>query len=141
MLVGVIYPSMVTQRYNMAYIAQENPIYQPAFRVITAITNANPCVITTSFAHDYTSGIIVRIIIPSPTVVALTQCNFGMNQINGVFSSITVTGDDTFILNGIDTTFFDTFSVPVNALQSAQCVPIGEVNNTLYSAMRNTLPF
>lgn len=125
----------------MVSIAQEDPVYQPALRVVTAITNANPCQITTSFDHDYTSGIIVRIIVPGPTVVAGSQCNFGMNQINGIYSSITVTGDDTFTMNGIDTSYFDTFSVPVNALQSAQCIPIGEINSTLYSAMRNTLPF
>lgn len=125
----------------MPSLAEQNPIYQPALRVITAITNANPCEVTTSFAHDYTSGIIIRIVIPGPTMIGNAPCDFGMNQINGIYSSITVTGDDTFIMNGIDTLYFDPFSVPINALQSAQCVPIGEVNSTLYSAMRNTLPF
>ena len=33
--------------------ATEDPTYQPAMRVIQAITQANPAIVTTTFDHDY----------------------------------------------------------------------------------------
>lgn len=125
----------------MASIADTNPIFKPALRVVTAITNANPCSVTTSFDHGYFSGCIIRINVPGVTVVYDTYYDFGMNEINGLFSSITVTGPATFTMDTIDTTSFSPFSIPAGALQSAQCIPIGETTNTFVSAMFNTLPF
>lgn len=105
----------------------EDPTFQPAVRYISAITNSNPAVITTTFDHDYQTGLIVRIVLPDEA---------GMPQINKKIGTITVTADDEFTIN-IDTTHFDVFTLPV--LDYAQVVPIGEDNAILYQATRNVL--
>jgi hypothetical protein len=111
--------------------ANPSPIFQPAMRLITAITQANPAQITTSFAHNYKNGMIVRIDVPPAD---------GMQQIDGMTGTIMVTGPTTFIID-IDTTSFDVFSIPVtNENTCAQVVPIGEVNETLLAATVNVLP-
>jgi hypothetical protein len=109
--------------------AIEDPIFQPARRIISAITNANPAAVTTTFDHDYFTGDIVRLIIP---------VGFGMTQADELVGEVTVTGDDTFTIN-IDTTKFDSFSDPSNG-RVAQVIPVGEVNSTFYGATENTLP-
>lgn len=113
----------------MSIQALESPTFQPAMRIVTAITNANPAAVTTSFDHDYVTGTIVRLIIPD---------GFGMLQADGLFSDITVTGLDTFTID-IDTTKFDTFAVPGSNVQYAQVVPIGEISSTLAAAFTNVL--
>jgi len=114
----------------MAILANPSPIFQPALRIINAITNSNPAAVTTSFDHDYITGEIVRLYVPS---------NFGMTQINKLVGTIDVTGSDTFTID-IDSTQFDIFSVPtVHKQQYAQVAPIGEINSILTAATRNTL--
>jgi len=118
----------------MSILAIPSPTYQPAMRIISAITNANPAAITTTFDHDYTTGMIVRLIIPK---------GYGMLQANELSGSITVTADDAFTIN-IDTVDFDTFAAPTSlplSAQSAQVVPVGEVNELLSAATRNVLPY
>jgi hypothetical protein len=114
--------------------AYVNPPFQPAMRIITAITQANPASVTTSFAHLYKSNLIVRLDIPP-------AC--GMQQINGMTGTITVTSPTTFLIT-IDSTLFSPFAIPVsppaNVFTCAQVVPIGEDNGTLSSAVKNTLP-
>jgi hypothetical protein len=103
-------------------------------RIVTAITNGLPASVTTSFAHGYASGLIVRIVVP---------LGFGMQEINDLFGSIIVTGITTFDID-IDTTNFNAFTVPVTppaSLQYAQAVPIGEINSTVYLATKNVLPY
>ena len=113
--------------------AVSDPIYQPAMRVITAITNANPAAVTTSFAHDYLDGLIVRLHIPT---------GYGMLQANELVGTVTVTGATTFTLD-IDTTAFDAFTSPVGSpwyINSyASVIPVGEINSLLTQATRNTL--
>lgn len=112
--------------------AQTNPIYQPAMRIISAITNSNPATVTTTFAHQYINGTIVRIDIP---------LGYGMQQINQQIAPIVVTGSQTFNLM-IDTTLYAPFSAPVTYpldAQQAQVVPIGEVSTTLEAATVNIL--
>jgi len=109
--------------------AVEDPIFQPARRIISAITNANPAAIQTSFDHDYFTGDIVRLIIPE---------GFGMWQADKLVGTVTVTGGDTFTIN-IDTTSFDSFSDPDNG-RVAQIIPVGEVHSSLDGATKNTLP-
>jgi len=115
--------------------ANPDPIYQPAMRLIAAITNSNPAAVTTTFAHQYSTGIIVRLDIPVAD---------GMQQANGLIGPITVTSPTTFTM-AIDTTQFDPFSIPMSAPPNinicAQVVPVGEVNETLDYAVRNVLPF
>lgn len=112
--------------------AVQFPIYQPAMRIITAISNTNPAQITTSFAHQYVNGIIVRLDIP--------QAN-GMPQINGTpypgqTFPITVTGLTTFTVP-VDATKFQTY---VNN-ECCCVVPVGENTDMLRNATRNVLPY
>lgn len=111
--------------------AVPTPIYLPAMRIVAAITQSNPAQVTTTFAHDYKDGAIVRLIIPP---------RYGMQQANQLQGAILVTGATTFTMS-IDTTLFDAFSQPVGAEQCAQVVPVGELNDTLASAVNNQLPF
>jgi hypothetical protein len=118
----------------MPILAYPFPVYQPALRIISDITNSNPAIVTTSFNHQYINGAIVRLNIP---------LGFGMVQANQLYGPIIVTGNTTFTID-IDTTFFDPFMVPEsypNSYQSAQCTPVGEINETLKSAVQNVLPY
>jgi hypothetical protein len=113
--------------------AQRFPVYQPAMRVIAAITNSFPVTITTTFNHQYVSGLIVRIDVPP---------GLGIQQLNQQFGPITVTSNTTFTIP-IDTTNYDVFILPTadNGYQDAQSVPIGEVNDMLSAATQNVLPY
>lgn len=113
----------------MTCFADPNPTFQRALRIITAITNANPASITTSFAHQYKTGLIVRIVVP---------VSDGMQQINGQTGTITVTSPTTFNID-IDSTNFDSFAVPGMATQCAQVIPIAEINSILTEATQNVL--
>lgn len=115
--------------------AETNPIFQPAMRLVAAISNSNPAVVTTSFAHLYQTGLVVRLDIPF-------AC--GMQEVNHQVSDITVISATTFTFNNTDSTNYSTFSVPVlanPAINTCACVvPVGEVNDQLYQAVRNVLP-
>lgn len=112
-----------------------NPTFQPSMRIITAITNSSPAVVTTSFAHNYKSGTIVRLDIPPAD---------GMQQANQLSGPILVISPTTFSI-AFDTSSFDIFAIPgspppyVNTC--AQAVPIGEVNEILTAAVQNVLPY
>lgn len=113
--------------------ANPNPIFQPAMRLIAAITSARQAVVTTTFAHQYRTGLIVRLDIP-------LAC--GMQQANTLTGAIVVVSPTMFLIN-IDTTDFDPFSIPVGVSPHvdtcAQVVPVGEVNELLTEATRNIL--
>jgi hypothetical protein len=121
----------------MAYAALENPTIKPAVRIITAITQSSPVVVTTSFDHGYGIGLIVRLRIPP---------YFGMQQANKLQGTVIAVTSDTLTLD-IDTTNFDPFVLPPNQVtplvdtqtQFAQVVPVGEVNTTLQFAWRDVL--
>lgn len=108
--------------------ANPDPQMQPAMRIISSITMANPTTVTTTFDHDYISGTIVRFYIP--------KC-VGMKQINHKKGIVTVTGTDTFTVD-IDTTNFDAFSIPVapswNENTCALVVPVGQISSQLTAA-------
>jgi hypothetical protein len=112
-----------------------NPIFQPAMRLVASITQSNPALVTTTFAHQYLTGLIVRLDIP-------LAC--GMQQINQQVFEITVTSATTFTIK-IDTTNFDAFVIPDTEnphINTCACVvPVGEDNAQLYQATRNILPF
>ncbi len=118
----------------------QNPSFQPAMRVITAITNAPLAEVTTMYNHQYKNGLIVRIDVPPAD---------GMTQINQQTGSIIITSPNTFLIP-IDTTNYDAFVIPedVNnpglpppgAQVCAFAVPIGESNNQLTQATQNILP-
>ena len=115
--------------------ANPNPIFQPAMRLVASITNSDPALVTTTFAHQYNTGLIVRLELPLAV---------GMQQADGMQGVITVVSATEFYIS-INTTTFDPFLIPpdppplVNTC--AQVVPVGEVNETLAYATRNVLPF
>lgn len=123
----------------MAYAALTQPTIKPAVRIIEAITQSFPAVVTTSFPHSYGIGQIVRLRVPE---------GFGMTQVNNVQGTILAATDLTFAID-IDTTNFDPFVIPPNQVttlvdaqtQYAQVVPVGEVNTTLKYAWRDVLPY
>lgn len=113
--------------------AQVNPLFQPAMRQITAITNANPALVTTSFAHNYPNGTIVRLNVPP---------YFGMLQANQLQGTITNNGNPNQFLIDIDTTQFSPFVIPIDQWWyniNANVVAIGEENDTLQAAEHNSL--
>ena len=103
--------------------ADPNASFYPAMRLISSMTNSNPCNISTSFDHGYKTGLIVRLSIPE-------AC--GMNQANGFYGQITVTGTNTFTVDGLNSTDFDVFAIPVPGTipdfidTCAQVIPVGE---------------
>jgi hypothetical protein len=108
-----------------------NPRFQPAMRVVTAITNALEAAVTTSFDHNYLTGLIVRLYVPK---------GYGMLQVDQQVGTITVTGDTTFTID-LDTTLYDTFTTPAGSpwyINSySMVVPVGEINSSLTQATRN----
>lgn len=118
----------------MAYTPSvASPTFQPAMRTISAITNAFPASVTTSIAHDYRDGMIVRLNIP---------IGYGMQQADQKYAPIEVTGNTTFTID-IDTTNYDVFAIPSplpTHYTDPQVIPIGEINETLLAATRNVLP-
>jgi len=108
-----------------------NPVFQPAMRIITAITKAYPAAVTTSFAHNYLTGLIVRLYVPA---------GYGMLQANFLFGAITVNGPTTFTID-IDTRTFDTYTTPIGSpwylSKYASVVPVGEINSSVYQATHN----
>lgn len=111
--------------------AVPTPIYLPAMRIISTITNGYPALVYTTFAHNYVDGAIVRLNIPP---------HYGMQQANQLYGAILVASSTSFYIN-IDTTLFDVFSMPVGAHQCPQVTPVGEISSTLASAVHNVLPF
>ena len=110
-----------------ACYANPFPTYQPAMRIVTAISQSNPAIITTSFNHQYASGIIVRLDIPLAN---------GMQQISGIQYPITVTGLTTFTVP-VDSTNFQAFTN-----NSCTCVvPVGELTSQFTNATNNVLPY
>lgn len=115
--------------------ANPNPIFQPAMRLIAEISQANPAEVTTTFAHQYVSGTIVRLDIPEAD---------GMQELASTIWPITVTGSATFTVP-VNSTTFSAFAIPEDAprhvFTCAQVVPIGEITSTLAAATKNVLPF
>lgn len=127
----------------MPYVVYANPFptFQPAYRLVTAITNALVPTVTTSFAHQYKTGLIVRFYIP--TACGMQQLVRPLNFIFPVYT-ITVTSPTTFTIP-IDTTNFDQFLIPVSTNPhidiGAQVVPVGEDSSILTEATNNVLPY
>jgi hypothetical protein len=113
--------------------ALTSPVYGPAMRIISAITNAANASVTTTFDHGYVDGTIIRFDIPPA---------LGMQQLNQQTSPIVVTGPTTFIIS-INTTNFEPFAIPSGLSPHINIcglsVPIGEVNSTLEASVINQL--
>lgn len=109
------------------------PFY-PRKRFITAITAANPAVITLSVTHGYVVGEKVKVYVPAV---------FGMTQMNGLLATITAisTANNT-ITTDIDSSAFTAFAFPTSATAAAGMsfpiiVPAGEVATILTGAIRD----
>ena len=112
------------------WYANPDPRYQPAMRLVTDITRAVITVITTSFDHDYETGLIVRLYVPR---------NYGMTQINHHVGAITVLTGDTFSMD-LNTSAYDAFIIPSNPpyyRETALVVPVGNVLDVYNVAVRN----
>lgn len=115
------------------------PVFQPAVRIISAITQAFPAVVTTVFAvgqvndgNQYVTGMKARLDIPK---------GYGMREADGLFGAITVIDKNNFSID-IDTTHFSSFTAPVLPQQYAQVVPIADSDdNTFPASVQNVLPY
>lgn len=109
--------------------------FSPPRVAISSITQANPCVVTTSTEHNLTTGQIVRMHVP---------INFGMCELNNGSFSVTVLSDTTFSLQitqvppsiNVDSTHFPPFTIPSNPKFTAEVLPIGSGPTPI----RNTIP-
>lgn len=118
----------------MAIVALQYPVFKPAMRVIDDIVRGETTTITTTFAHGYITGTIVRIYVPT---------GFGIPQMDKMQGPIVVTSDTEFIM-AINSSDFDPYETPTSFpldRQYSQVVPIGEVNETLLAALKNVLPY
>lgn len=107
--------------------------FYPRRRFITAITAANPAVVTLSVSSGYVAGEKVRMIVPSA---------FGMTQMNNVLAtitSVTNTASTNTITLDVDASTFTAFSFPTSAVAAtavtpAMVVPVGEaaINTSTY---------
>jgi hypothetical protein len=106
--------------------------FVPANQPIASITNANPGVVTTSQAHGYLTGLLVRLFYPT---------SFGMPEANNQVFTITVVSTTTFSL-GVNTTTYQPFTV-ASTKQIAQVIPVAEIASILTQAVvnnKNILP-
>jgi hypothetical protein len=102
------YPGYVQQSVNQTPLLQQ----------IASITQANPCVITTSNSHGYNLGAKLSFRIPFI---------FGMSQLNSLTAQILSVTSNTITI-AIDSTQFTPFAYPSplpNAYSLPYTVPIG----------------
>ena len=89
-----------------------NNFFIPNRQTVSAITQANPGVVTTTQAHGYVSGLCVRFFFP---------LDVGMNQLTDVEVRVTLIDTTSFSI-GLDTSNFDAFS-PVGTVQTPHVIP------------------
>jgi len=96
--------------------------FDPDRKVVTAITNSNPAIVTAA-AHGYTTGDFVRINVP---------LNYGM-RLSKKALEITVINANSFSINE-DTTLLDPFVNPGLTPQvDAECLPISADTDNIAS--------
>lgn len=107
--------------------------YDPYRRWITAISVANPAVITVSVAHNYVVGDKITVHVP--------DVNFGMPQINNQIATITAVTAST-ITTDIDSSAFTAFAFPASAIAATgvthpHITPLGEVATKVNHPIEN----
>ncbi len=111
----------------------------PNSLVITAISNSSPMMVTTTLVNTapnprvntYKVGMNVKLYVPQ---------TYGMYQANGLIGTILELNDNIFTLN-LDSTLFDTFSVPMTITESpASLSPFGS-RNLEYDNSTDMVPF
>ncbi len=101
---------------------------------IFSITNANPCIVIV-FGHGYSTGDEIYI-----------NGIIGTTQLNGMFYVITVLNDDTFILNGVDSTSYGVYvssgisSSPIDAILKIE-VTVNDKQNEFIQLNTSTNPY
>lgn len=111
----------------------------PNSLVITAITQSLPMVVTTTLVNTapnprvntYYEGMNLRLYVPK---------TYGMYQANGLIGTILSINGNVFTLN-LDSTLFDTFSIPSSQVGSpASLSPYGS-RNLQYDNTTDQVPF
>jgi hypothetical protein len=118
----------------MPILAQTNPIFQPAMRIINNINTGQVTTVVTTFPNQYTVGLIVRLNIPE---------GYSLQEIDQKTGTIIEIIDPTTFVIDLDSYGLGTFTVPTEFpydLQEAQVTPVGEINEQLTNATRNILP-
>lgn len=112
--------------------------YLPERRWVTAITAANPAVVTLSVTHQYLVGDIVTFRVPAA---------FGMIEMDNLEGEITAisTANNTITVD-IDSSGFTAFAFPTSAIAGtgvtfAQVVPVGEIATQLTNPTDNQTIF
>jgi len=121
--------------YQNVPIAPEN--YQPSRFVISAITRGITTTITTTVAHNYVIGQLVRLLIPTA---------YGSFQLNGTQSyvvSIPSTTQVELALQSTDTSAFIATPTPAFNFSQPQILAIGDLNQGAINSTgrRNTGTF
>lgn len=116
---------MASNLWNLALSSIAN-YFVPNRQQVSAITNANPAVVTTTQNHGYLSGLFVRFYFP---------INFGMTQVNGNVYEITVLSPTTFSIP-VDSRNFDVFGGST-AKQVPEVIPVAEDDFSLAQATVN----
>lgn len=117
---------MASNLWNSALTSSIINQFVPNRQQVSAITNANPAVVTTTQPHGYLTGLSIRFYFP---------VNFGMMQLNGNIYQIIVLSPTTFSLN-VDSTNFDVFSNS-STTQVPEVIPVGEDAFSLKQAVVN----
>jgi hypothetical protein len=122
------------------FYSVQRPTFQRAMRNILSIDNSFPALVTTTFDginpgdHDYSSGLIVRLLVPQ---------GYGM-KLPTTFAPITVINTTQFSIP-IDTSYLDPFVIPPYRPGAfgtpGQVIPIGELTEILSMATENVLPY
>ena len=111
-------------------------IFIPSALLITAVTQANPMVVTFSIPstgyNSYQPQMLVKFNIPY---------SYGMQQLNGLTLPIQSIDDtnDTMTF-AIDSTYFDPFSIPASGEMPASLSPSGS-RNLQFNNTTNLVPF
>ena len=100
--------------------------FVPNRQQVSAITNANPGVVTTTQAHGYETGYKVRFFFP---------LDVGMNQLDDRIVEVTKINDTDFSI-GVDTTNLDVFS-PVGTVQVPEVIPVGSFEDSVLQPTQN----
>lgn len=116
---------------NVDYRRIRPAYFSPSKYYITGITVAVAAVITTSTAHNYLVGDVIRVHVPAA---------FGMTEIEGLQANVTAVTAST-ITTDIDSSAFTAFAFPTSAIAAGgisfpHVVPVGE-RGKLTSATHN----
>ena len=139
----------IAQKIGSAYLPP-NSLYFPENRVIAAITNANPMVVTTLVAQNYQVGDVVTFDIPSKFgIPQLTNSKTGLPFQATISAVNNAVGTQTVTFANVDSTAFGTFGGANGWLGSSSypfsfpyMVPFSDGNlNNLISITPSPLPY